>query len=342
MKKCLPCRRRSTPKPARRGRRSTTTSCTTPTSSRRACGLTSGLRSMPCPMRGGASVRSSWTSQCRTTATPPMNLNRETRTSMDELIRDVAILGGGTAGWMAAAYLARAFGSRIRITLIEAPTIPKIGVGEATIPNLQKAFFDFLGIAEEEWMRHCNAAFKMGIRFVGWEGASERVGPNHFYHLFGVIPNCGSVPLSHYWTLRRYRDGNREPLAYACYAEAPWLDAKLAPRTLDGERVTHYAWHFDAHLVASYLQQVATGWGVRHVVDEFERAELGPDGRIASLVMRSGASHAADLFVDCSGFRGLLINKTLGEPFIDMTDSLLCDSAVATAVPHDDAVYGVE
>jgi tryptophan halogenase len=110
----------------------------------------------------------------------------------------------------------------------------------------------------------------------------------------------------------------------------------------DGQRVTHYAWHFDAHLVAAYLQRVATGWGVTRVVDLFDHATLGPDGSIESLVMRSGHSYSADLFVDCSGFRGLLINQALGEPFLDMTDYLLCDSAVATAVPHDDARLGVE
>lgn len=261
---------------------------------------------------------------------------------MNEAIRRVVILGGGTAGWMTAAYLAKAFGNRIDVTLIEAPAIPKIGVGEATIPNLQKVFFDFLGLPEEEWMRHCNAAFKMGIRFVNWQGAPDLVGPSHFYHLFGVIPNIGNLSLAHYWTLRRFQQGNREPLAYACYAEAPWLDANLAPRLLDGQRVTHYAWHFDAHLVAAYLQQVATGWGVTRIQDEFDHAVLRADGGIDALVMRSGARYGADLFVDCSGFRGLLINKALGEPFIDMGNHLLCDSAVAASVPHDDAAHGVE
>lgn len=261
---------------------------------------------------------------------------------MNELIRDVVVLGGGTAGWMTASYLSKAFGDRVRITLIEAPAIQKIGVGEATIPNLQKVFFDFLGIPEEQWMRQCNAAFKMGIRFVNWQGAPELVGPNHFYHLFGLIPNVGNVSLAHYWALKRLRSVSSEPLAYACYTVAPCLDAKLAPRGHDGTRVTDYAWHFDAHRVAAYLQKLATGWGVSRVEDEFDHADLTPDGSIAALVMRSGASYRADLFIDCSGFRGLLINKTLGEPFIDMSDHLLCDSAVASSVPHDDERDGVE
>jgi hypothetical protein len=261
---------------------------------------------------------------------------------MQELIREVVILGGGTAGWMTAAYLARAVGASVRITLIEAATIPKIGVGEATIPNLQKVFFNYLGLAEEEWMRHCNASFKMGIRFINWRQPSEACANDSFYHLFGFIPNCDGVPLSHYWVLRRHEGEDTRPVAYACYKEAPLMDAKLSPRMLDGTRVTNYAWHFDAHFVAAYLQKVSVGMGVHHVVDELDHVELRPDGGIAALHTRGGRRYAADLFVDCSGFRGLLINQALGEPFIDMKDYLFCDSAVAAAVPHDDERYGVE
>ena len=261
---------------------------------------------------------------------------------MQDLIRDVVILGGGTAGWMTAAYLSRTLGNDVRITLIEAATIPKIGVGEATIPNLQRVFFDALGIPEEEWMRHCNAAFKMGIKFINWREPSAHNRDNHFYHLFGLIPHCDGVPLSHYWALSQREKRDSQPLAYACYKTAPLLDAKRSPRALDGTRVAHYAWHFDAHLVADYLCKIATGWGVHRVIDELQRVEMLPSGDIAALHTRSGGRYAADLFIDCSGFRGLLINQALGEPFIDMKDQLLCDSAVAASIPHDTALHGVE
>jgi len=261
---------------------------------------------------------------------------------MQDLIRDVVILGGGTAGWMTASYLGRAIGPRVRITLIEAATIPKIGVGEATIPNLQKVFFNYLAIPEEEWMRSCNASFKMGIRFVNWRQPPHSGDQDSFYHLFGLIPNCDGVPLSHYWVLGRHAGAETRPVAYACYKEAPLLDAKLSPRMLDGTRATNYAWHFDAHLVAAYLEKVALRMGVHHVVDELDHVELRSDGGIAALHTRAGGRYPADLFVDCSGFRGLLINKALGEPFIDMKNYLLCDSAVAAAVPHDDERHGVE
>jgi tryptophan halogenase len=256
------------------------------------------------------------------------------------LIENVVVLGGGTAGWMAASYLKKAYPS-LNITLMEAPSIPKIGVGEATIPNLQKTFFDFLGIPEEEWMKRCNAAFKCAIKFENWRRPRDKDPNDYFYHVFGLIPNCDNVPLSAYWALRN-KMGDPEPLAYACYKEPPLLDAKLSPRFLDGSRAMYYAWHFDAHLVADYLREVATGWGVTHVVDELENVQLAPDGSIGSLHTKHGRTLRADLFIDCSGFRALLINKALREPFIDMNDHLFCDSAVATSVPHDDAANGVE
>jgi len=263
----------------------------------------------------------------------------ETTRADESAIRKVVILGGGTAGWMAASYLKKAFPD-VEFTLLEAPSVPKIGVGEATIPNLQSVFFDFLGIPEHEWMRHCNASFKCGIKFVNWRSPGDDKG-EYYYHLFGILRNCDGVPLSHYWAHNRAA-GDAEPFAYACYSEPPLLDAKLSPRFLDFRRAMYYAWHFDAHLVADYLRSVAVGWGVEHVQDVLERVEHAPDGGIAALHTAGGRRLAADLFVDCSGFRGLLINKALGEPFLDMSDQLLCDSAVASAVPHDDATHGIE
>lgn len=256
------------------------------------------------------------------------------------LIQNVVVLGGGTAGWMTASYLKKAY-PHLHITLAEAPAIPKIGVGEATIPNLQKVFFDFLGLKEDDWMRRCNAAFKVGIKFVNWTKPRAENPNDYFYHVFGRIAECDTVPLSHYWAYKHLA-GDKEAMAYACYKEPPLLDAKLAPRYMDGSHAMPYAWHFDAHLVADYLRDVAVGWGVEHITDMLEKVELAADGAIGTLHMRSGRKLTADLFVDCSGFRGLLINKALGEPFVDMSDCLLCDSAVATAVPHDDEKNGVE
>jgi tryptophan 6-halogenase len=270
---------------------------------------------------------------------------------MDTRIKEIVILGGGTAGWMAASYLGKALQGSVRITVMEAPAIPKIGVGEATVPNLQRAFFDYLGIAEDEWMRECNAAFKTAVKFINWRTPGEgtpsartiRGRPDHFYHPFGLLPEHDQIPLSHYWFYKKSRGEAVEPFDYACFRESAIMDAKLAPRDFDGKRATRYAWHFDAHLVADFLHRFSTQrQGVHHLQDELEGVKLAADGSIESLTTKSGRTVAGDLFIDCSGFRGLLINKALGEPFIHMNDHLLCDSAVATAMPHDDEKNGIE
>ncbi|MFD7443588.1 tryptophan halogenase family protein [Streptomyces sp. NPDC059909] len=270
---------------------------------------------------------------------------------MSNRIQKVVILGGGTAGWMTASYLAKAFGETVEFTVLEAPSIPKIGVGEATIPNLQRVLFDFLGLDEDEWMRECNASYKMGIKFINWRtGGEGEAAPrpygsstDHFYHCFGILPNHDRLPLSHYWTHQKLTGQTDEAFDYACYREPPVLDAKLAPKTPDGQRWTNYAWHFDAQQVADMLRRFATErQKVRHIQDEMTEALLDQRGFITALRTKGGLQLDADLFVDCSGFRGLLINQAMREPFLDMSDFLLNDRAVATAVPHDDAQHGVE
>ncbi|HET6883277.1 MAG TPA: tryptophan halogenase family protein, partial [Pirellulales bacterium] len=268
-----------------------------------------------------------------------------------ERIRNIIVLGGGTAGWMSASYLASQLQGSVRITVLEAPAISKVGVGEATIPNLQRVFFDQLGLAERDWMPQCNASFKTAVKFINWRspGPSQPVARStnglldNFYHPFGILPDCDGIPLSHYWNLKRHRGETSEPFDYACFREPAVCDAKLAPCWLDGRPATRYAWHFDAHLVAAFLERHATGkLGVEHVQDVLQDVTFDQHGCIASLLTQGGRELKGDLFIDCSGFRGLLINRALGEPFIDMNDHLLCDSAVATSVAHDDARHGVE
>ncbi|MEU5695578.1 tryptophan halogenase family protein [Actinosynnema sp. NPDC020468] len=269
----------------------------------------------------------------------------------DKRIKNVVVLGGGTAGWMAASYLGKALGPAVTITVLEAPSIPKIGVGEATVPNLHKTFFDFLGIAEEEWMRECNASFKMGIKFLNWRtpGVGEATGrpyrgtTDHFYHLFGLLPNHENRPLSHYWTHKVLDGQTDEPFDYACYREGPIMDRKLSPVFLDGTKWTNYAWHFDANLVADFLRRFAcTKQGAVHLEGKMTEAVIDQRGHVSALRTEDGRTVEGDLFVDCSGFRGLLINQAMREPFLDMSDHLLNDSAVAAQVPHADEVEGVE
>lgn len=258
----------------------------------------------------------------------------------NEPIDDVLIVGGGTAGWMTAAYLVKLFGTKVRITVLESPAIPKIGVGEATVPNLQRSFFDVLGIPEDEWMKEVNGAFKTAVKFINWRKRAPGEPSNHFYHNFGVLPYVDGVHLALYWYyLTR---GRGEPFAYACYREPAIMDAKLAPKSLDGRSAVTHAWHFDAHLVADFLRRWATERGVVHVLDQVKSVDLDERGHIARLHTKFGHTLSANLYVDCTGFRGLLINQALGEPFIDMSDHLFCDSAIAASIPHDDAKHGIE
>lgn len=270
---------------------------------------------------------------------------------MDYRIKNVVILGGGTAGWMTASYLAKALQGTVSITVLEAPSIPRIGVGEATVPNLHKTFFAYLGFSEEEWMRECNASFKMGIKFINWRtpgpGVAEPrtlgLSTDHYYHLFGLLPNHENLPLSHYWVYNREQGQTNEPFDYACYKEPPALEARLAPRWLDGRRWTNYAWHFDANQVANFLRRFAVQkLGVQHIEDEMTEVLRDERGFITALRTKAGRLLEGELFVDCSGFRGLLINQAMREPFLDMSDQLLCDRAVATNIPHDDENNGVE
>lgn len=275
----------------------------------------------------------------------------ESSVEVDHRIRNIVILGGGTAGWMAASYLGKALQRTVTITVLEAPAIPRIGVGEATVPNLHRAFFSYLGIAEDDWMRECNASFKIGIKFINWRtpgASSPRPRPldnrtDQFFHLFGLLPSADQIPLSHYWVVNKLSGQTDEPFDYACFKEPAIMEAKKAPRWPDGRAATYYAWHFDAHLVADFLRRFAVEkQGATHVRDQLSEVACDERGFITGLRTASGRLIEGDLFIDCSGFRSLLINKALGEPFIAMNDYLLCDSAVATAVPHDDAVHGVE
>ncbi len=271
---------------------------------------------------------------------------------------NVVIVGGGSAGWMTAAYLVRAMGDRIKVTVVESATISTVGVGEATFSTI-KLFFDFLGLHEHDWMPHCNAAYKLAIKFVDWTAAR-----GHFYHPFQRYPVVDGFNLGEWW-LKLRRD--EEPFDRACFTIPALCEAKRSPRRLDGsvfdpevqglysdEHIQRrgtlqdhraqlpYAYHFDAALLARYLTGYATERGARQVLDEVLEVRLGEDGGISHLVTRAHGDVAADLFVDCTGFRGLLINQALGEPFVSFKESLLCDSAVAMQVPTGIEADGIE
>jgi flavin-dependent dehydrogenase len=273
------------------------------------------------------------------------------------MARNVVIVGGGSSGWMTAAYLKKAL-KGVDITLVEAPHIKSIGVGEATFSTI-KLFFDYLGLEEHEWMPSCNAAYKLAIKFVNW-----RKQGGHFYHPFQRHEMVDGYNTAEWWLkLKR----GEEAFDYSCFTIPALCDAKRSPRYLDGrvfdekvqsyfadgERVPNaflsehdvqypYAYHFDAGLLADYLEKYATQRGVRKVADEVIHVALREDGGISHIVTKEHGQIAGDLFVDCTGFRGLLINQALQEPFISFNDSLMNDSAVALQVPVDIKSRGME
>jgi flavin-dependent dehydrogenase len=272
--------------------------------------------------------------------------------------KQVMIVGGGSSGWMTAAYLRKALGERVDVTVLESPNIKTVGVGEATFSTI-KLFFDYLGLPEHEWMPSCNATYKLAIRFENWTAKG-----GHFYHPFQRYEMVDGYNLGEWWLkLKR----GEEAFDYACFTTPAICDAKRSPRYLDGRvyddkvqgiftsdgaiadnkfladhQVQYpYAYHFDANLLARFLEGYGTARGVKQIHDEVQEVALAEDGSIDHLVTRQNGNLRADLYVDCTGFRGLLINQALKEPFISFSESLLCDRAIALQVPVDIQSQGI-
>ncbi|WP_353217568.1 tryptophan halogenase family protein [Sandarakinorhabdus sp.] len=252
----------------------------------------------------------------------------------DPGVEHVVILGGGTAGWLAACVLAasaRARGENRTHTLIEAPDIPTVGVGEGTWPTM-RGTLAAIGIDEAEFLSACDASFKQGSRFDGWVDG----GPSDSYlHPFTPPPPGESDALVAAWAARRAQ--HDVPFAAAMTAQAAVVAANLAPRqaSMPGYAgALNYAYHLDAGKFAALLQKHATGrLGVRHVAARVTAVIPGSDGDIAALTTDAHGDIEGDLFVDCSGHAGVLISGHLGVEWVDRSDVLLNDSAMAVQVP---------
>ncbi|MEI8326867.1 MAG: tryptophan halogenase family protein [Betaproteobacteria bacterium] len=243
-------------------------------------------------------------------------------------IKTIVIVGGGTAGWMAAAALSKLAGPGYAIRLIESDEIATIGVGEATIPNI-KNFNAALEIDEDDFLRHTQGTFKMGIEFVNWNKIGDR-----YMHGFGPVGrDFGVIGFFHFWHKMRELGQAKELGAYAINATAP-VRAKFmrAPKDMPnsplGEIV--HAFHFDAGLYAKYLRGFAEKRGVLRTEGRIVKTVLREsDGFIEAVVLQSGESFAGDLFLDCSGIRALLIGQALGVEYDDWSNWLPCDRAIA-------------
>jgi len=244
------------------------------------------------------------------------------------------IVGGGTAGWMAAAALAQAFKGKVaEVELVESDEIGTVGVGEATIPPIQ-FLNSLLGIDEIEFVKKTQATFKLGIEFRDW----RRVGDSYL-HPFGPIgAPIDGVGFQHYWRRVRARGGaaSADITDYAMAAVAARKGKfVIAPRELPpGVPPLAYAYHFDAGLYARFLRDYAEARGVRRTEGKIvEVKQRAADGFIEALELEDGRRVEGDFFLDCSGFRGLLIEQTLKTGYEDWTHWLPCDRALA--VPCD-------
>lgn len=252
-------------------------------------------------------------------------------------LRRIVIAGGGTAGWMAAAAFGKTLGKFAQITLVESDAIGTIGVGESTIPPI-RTFNNLLGIDEAEFMRKTHATFKLGIEFDNWARVGDR-----YFHSFGITgKDHWSAGFQHFWLNGRDR-GHNEPYDDYCLELVAARAGRFAH--LPGDRL-NYAYQLDSTLYARFLRELAEREGVRRQEGKIAAVQANPEaGLIESLVLESGEMIEGDLFLDCTGFRALLIGGALGAEFEDWTHWLPCDSAIAIqtesvepAVPYTRAI----
>ena len=247
--------------------------------------------------------------------------------------RNILIVGGGTAGWLSAAFLAKSLALRdnphLTITLLESADIGIVGVGEGTFPTIRETL-RFLEIDERKFIRDSSATFKQGILFNDWLHAPQPGKRHRFFHPFEAPFYSEETSLVPYWLLQE--QDSRPSFADAVTIQNKVAGAKRGPKRPgepDFDGPLNYAYHIDAHSLARLLAERAIELGVTHISGEVEHAELGQTGAIDRLILADGSELRADLYVDCSGFRAELIGKALGSPFRSIRDVLFSNKAAA-------------
>ena len=242
--------------------------------------------------------------------------------------RRVVIVGGGTAGWMTAAALAKLLPGQCSVHLIESEAIGIVGVGEATLPHI-RAFNDKLGIDEADFMAATRATFKLGIEFSNWGAIGES-----YIHPFGTFGDGkGEIPFHHYWLRLKQAGIEVPPLEQFSVGCMTARMNRFAPPSRNAEELSStfgYAYQFDANLFGPYLRTIAEAAGVKRTEGKIVAVQRhGESGDIVSVELESGLRIEGDLFVDCSGFRSLLLGEALDEPFQDWSHWLPADRAMA-------------
>lgn len=248
--------------------------------------------------------------------------------------RSILIVGGGTAGWLTACYLARVYNlahnDAASITLVESPEIGIVGVGEGAFPTI-RATLEFLGIDEYDFIRRTSATFKQGIRFDDW----AEIG-NSFLHPFEAPQFAGRDSLVAHWLASD--PASRPPFAEAVTIQHRVADAGRGPKTVEEGSFAaplNYAYHFDAARLAELLAVRGKELGVKHIADRLQGCTLADNGQIASVRFDRSGPLEADLYIDCTGLRAELMGRALNEPFVSVRHQLFTDRAIACRVPYD-------
>ncbi len=246
----------------------------------------------------------------------------------------IVVLGGGTAGWMSAAALAKLLGRQVSVELVESEDIGIVGVGEATLPHI-RGFVERLGIDEAAFMKATHATYKLGIDFRDF----GRIGESYIHPFGSFGEEVAGVPFHHYW-LELERQGLAGPIGDYSLGVMAALGRKFRPPAQDASLSSTYgyAYQFDATLFGPFMREFALGIGVKRTEGLVTNVERDPEsGDVTTLVLKDGRRIEGDLFIDCSGFRSLLLGGALEEPWEDWSHWLPCDRAAAMPCAHVEA-----
>ncbi|QIG81898.1 tryptophan 7-halogenase [Sphingosinithalassobacter tenebrarum] len=254
------------------------------------------------------------------------------------MARNILIVGGGTAGWITAGYLAKMLGAErpggVSVTLVESPDIGILGVGEGTFPTIRKTLAR-IGIDEADLIRRCDASFKQGAKFVHWQAEPGTAASDHYLHGFQTADDQNGPELLPYWLLGMAGDARWDEAATPQKRAGDACRGPKLPSHSDFVGPLNYAYHFDAKALAVLLREQAIANSVRHIADTVSEVALSDDGAIAGVRTAENGVLTADLYIDCTGFRAELIGKALGQPWTSCRDTLFCDSAIAMQIPYD-------
>lgn len=260
---------------------------------------------------------------------------------MSQSFSKVIVIGGGSAGWISAAMLAASFkrtGRDIQVELIESANIPTIGVGEGTFPTILNTLYE-IGLSEKDFLTECEASYKQGALFRNWLYNPDEQ-EHAYYHPFDPPETPKGIDLTGFWVRQRQQTKTTADFAHSVGVQAHLCDANLAPKdnaTPDYAWMAKYAYHLDAAKLGDIIKKHATEQlSVKHSYAEICDVQLDDEGFILSVSDTDEKYYAADFFIDCSGFRSLLLGEALNVPFIDKSQYLAVDHAVVLQAPYSD------